>query len=74
MFRKLGELQTFDCAKGQAIMSATTQNGARITANYIGSAVFDAGPAQIDLGLIKHGDQWQVMRFRVNSRAFLDQH
>jgi hypothetical protein len=72
-FRRLGGLKSYNGAKGQAIMSATTQNGSQTIADYIGSADFDAGPAQIELKLIKHGEQWQILGFRVNSRTFLEQ-
>jgi hypothetical protein len=73
-FRRLGKLKQFNGVKGEAMLTAVPQHGSRITANYVGSAEFDTGPAQIDLGLIKHGDDWQILRFRVNSRAFLDTH
>ena len=71
-FRKLGKLKQFDGAKGQAMMSTTVQQGSRITANYVGSAEFETGPAQIYLGLVKHGQDWQILHFRVESKAFLD--
>jgi hypothetical protein len=54
-------------------MSITTQSGSQTSANYQASVDFSTGPAMIDVGLIKHGDQWQIARFRVNSKAFLNQ-
>jgi len=71
VFTKLGKLDHFDGVRGQANLVATAMEGTKITANYVGSAEFDAGRAEIDLGLIKHGNDWQILRFRVNSEAFL---
>lgn len=73
-FRKLGKLKQFDGVKGEATISALVPNGSRITAHYIGSAEFESGPAQIELGLIKRGDNWQILRFWVTSKALLDTH
>jgi hypothetical protein len=52
-------------------MSSTTQTGNRISADYDAEATFDKRKANIHLTLIKHGDQWQIMNFRVNSPALL---
>lgn len=74
MFRRLGNLKSYNGSKGDANISVTTQSGKQITATYVGSADFENGPAQIAIRLIKHGDQWQILAFRVDSRSFLDQH
>jgi len=66
-FGSLGRSQKCDPAQGQALMSATTQNGKVISAQYTTRATFEKGEAMITLGLIKHGDQWQILRFNVNS-------
>jgi hypothetical protein len=68
-FRKLGKLKYFDGVKGEALIATSPQSGSVITARYIASAQFDHGFADIDLGLIKHGEAWQILRFRLNSRA-----
>ena len=73
MFRRLGKLKTYNGAKGQATMSVTTQNGKVISAEYVASADFHTGPAEIRLSLIKHGDQWQLAGIRINSKLFLEQ-
>ncbi|SRR6266567_2215090 len=62
----LGRLQKYDPPQGQALMSATTQSGKVISAQYTTKARFEKGEATITLGLIKHGDQWQILRFNVN--------
>ena len=48
-------------------MSATTQTGKMISAQYTTKATFQKGEATIKLGLIKHGDQWQILNFYVDS-------
>jgi hypothetical protein len=63
----LGRLQKYDPPQGQALMSATTQTGKVISAQYTTKATFEKGEAIVTLGLIKHGDQWQILRFNVNS-------
>lgn len=73
MFRKLGRLRDYQGAEGQCYMSVTTQNGKRTTAEYTAKASFDAGPAVIKISLIKHGDQWQIVGFHIDSELFLKQ-
>jgi UDP-N-acetylmuramyl tripeptide synthase len=63
----LGRLQKCEPAQGQALMSATTQNGKMTSAQYASKATFEKGEATVTLGLIKHGDQWQILRFDVRS-------
>ena len=68
-FSILGQLQKCEPAQGQSIMSATTQTGKMISGQYIAQANFQKGKATIKLGLIKHGDQWQILSFHVDSTA-----
>jgi hypothetical protein len=70
-FAVLGRLQKSDPPQGQALMSATTQTGKVISAQYKTKATFEKGEATVTLGLIKHGDQWQILRFNVNSPQFI---
>ena len=65
----LGQLQKCEPAQGQSVMSATTQTGKRISAQYTAKATFQKGEATIKLALIKHGDQWQILGFHVDSPA-----
>lgn len=73
MFRRLGKLKAYNGAKGDANISVTTQHGKVISAAYVASADFDTGPAEIKMSLIKHGDQWQLLGFHINSKVFLEQ-
>jgi hypothetical protein len=61
----LGRLMTFDSPKGQALMSATTAAGKRVTAEYDARAYFEKGDVIIRLKLIKHGDQWQILALNI---------
>lgn len=67
----LGTPQKIAPAKGDAIMSATSQAGRQTTANYDTKVTFAKGEANIHLALIKHGDNWQIMGFKVNSPALV---
>ncbi len=69
--RGLGALQKCEPAQGQAVMSATTQTGKMTSAQYVAKASFAKGEAVIKLGLIKHGDQWQIVNFHVDSPALV---
>lgn len=71
IYQKLGKLKEYKGANGQANVSLTLQQGAVISAKYIATADFEAGPATITLDLIKHGDQWQILSIRVDSKVFL---
>ncbi len=70
-FSSLGHLQKCEPAQGQAIMSATSQSGKMISGQYTAKATFEKGEATIKLGLVKHGDQWQVLSFYVDSSALV---
>jgi hypothetical protein len=70
-FTSLGRLQKCEPAQGQAIMSATSQTGKMISGQYAAKARFERGDATIKLDLIKHGDQWQILSFYVDSPALM---
>ena len=71
--RTLGRLQKYEGAQGESITSVTPQTGKVIYARYAAKATFGAGDANIEVGLIKHGNQWQIGRFNVTSPALLPQ-
>lgn len=72
-FHKLGGLREYQGSEGQSSIFFTPENGRSITAVYTAKATFDAGPAVFKIMLIKHGDQWQIAGFRINSGVFLNQ-
>jgi hypothetical protein len=65
----LGRLQNYEGSKGQARITVTPQAGKVVSASYMAKALFEHGEANIEIGLIKHGDQWQIVRFKVDSPA-----
>ena len=73
LFQRLGKLKEYKGSEGQSNISVTTQHGKVISANYVAETEFDAGPAEIKVTLIKHGNNWQVLRFNVDSKIFLEQ-
>jgi dimeric dUTPase (all-alpha-NTP-PPase superfamily) len=68
-FHNLGHLKKCDPAQGHAGALTTTQAGKQIGAEYYADATFDKGAAVIDMTLIKHGDQWQIVGFFVKPPA-----
>jgi hypothetical protein len=66
-FRGLGRLKKCEPVQRQALVSATAPTDKTVAAQYTAKATFENGPATITLGLIKRADQWQILRFVVNS-------
>jgi len=56
----LGHLQKCEPAQGHTIISITTR-GKEVKADYTAKATFDKGEAVVQLSIIKHDDQWQVL-------------
>jgi len=69
-FRGFGHLKKCEPAEGRAGMSPTTQAGEQARAEYYAKATFDKGSAVVDMALIKHGDQWQILGFFVRPPDF----
>jgi hypothetical protein len=67
---KLGHLQGAEPMKGQAGVSYHQGVGKRIEGLYSAKAQFENAEATITLGLIKHGDQWQIARFDVQAPGY----
>jgi hypothetical protein len=70
-FTSLGRLQKCEPAQGQAGITVTPQTGKVISGQYTAKAKFEKGDATIKLVLIKHGDQWQIASFYVDSPALV---
>jgi len=66
---KLGKLKEYKGSEGQSHISLTTENGKVITAKYTAKAEFEAGPADINVTIIKHGNEWQILKWNVDSNA-----
>lgn len=68
-FSSVGHLQKCDPAQGQSTVGITSQTGKVTKAQYTAKAQFEKGEATLTLGLIKHGDHWQILSFDVRSPA-----
>lgn len=68
--RRLGALSQYDGSQGDSHLGFTLK-GLIITANYTAKARFQRGSAVIRISLIKHGEQWQVLGFHVESPVLL---
>ena len=68
---RLGKLEHYDGAKGEASILFNMKQGKVVTASYVASAKFENGPARISVRLIRHGDQWELLYFNVNSPALM---
>ena len=69
-FAKLGHLQQPEPMKGQSGVSFDGRTGKRIEGHYSAKAQFENAEATITLGLIKHGDQWEIAKFDVQSPGY----
>jgi hypothetical protein len=67
---KLGALQHADPMKGQAGISYDARVGKRIQGQYSTKAQFENAEATITMGLIKHNEQWQILRFDVQAPGY----
>jgi hypothetical protein len=63
--RLLGRMLACRGSQGQALMAHDLAKGTTISANYLVRAEFERGSAEIDIKLIKHGAQWQILGFHV---------
>ena len=66
ILRGLGEMEEYRGSIGQAQIVLSIEDGIVITAVYEASADFEAGSADMQLALIKHGGQWQILGFTIN--------
>ena len=69
-FAKLGHMQQAEPMKGQAGIALQQGSARRIEGQYSAKAQFENADATITLGLIKHGDQWQISGFNVDSPGY----
>ena len=68
---QLGHLKHREALKGQATIYTVIGQPRRTTAHYETAAEFDNGEGRIKIDLIKHGDQWQILGFHIDSPLFL---
>ncbi|HUK99679.1 MAG TPA: hypothetical protein VLX29_02355 [Nitrospirota bacterium] len=61
----LGDFQEYNGSVGESRIIISLQSGVVITAYYDASADFESGSAVVQISLIKHGNKWQILGFKV---------
>lgn len=56
----MGHLQKCEPSQGQSVI-AITARGTEIKGDYSAKATFDKGEAVVQVSIIKHDDQWQIL-------------
>src|SRR3954471_19865988 len=69
-YAKLGHLQSAEPMKGQAGISYFSGTGKRVQGQYATKAQFENAEATVTLGLIKHGEEWQILRIHVDAPGY----
>lgn len=68
----LGQLLTYDGAKGTSRMAFTPADGEVIGAVYLARATFEHGRAQVRVSLIQDHGRWLIQTFSVQSPVLLN--
>jgi hypothetical protein len=70
--RGLGPLVAYDGASGDSNIMISLQDGCEITADYSARADFEGGTVEMELSLVKHGKQWQLLDIHINPERYSD--
>lgn len=65
VLRQLGNLVMYKGSTGDAHITLSLRYGYEITADYTASADFETGATSMQMSLIKHGGQWQILDFTI---------
>lgn len=71
--QQLGKFQEYRGSTGDSNITISL-SGYEITADYTASADFEAGSVDMQISLIKHGDQWQILDFKVSPEEYTQRH
>jgi hypothetical protein len=63
VLQQLGNLVMYKGSTGDAHITLSLQYGYEITADYTARADFETGATSMQMSLIKHGGQWQILDF-----------
>jgi hypothetical protein len=66
VLRGSGGLQEYGGSMGDSRILVSLEDRIVITAVYDASAEFESGSANIQISLIKHGVQWQILSFKIS--------
>ena len=71
-FKKLGRLKEYKKSAGKVYYPLyRTQSDKSIRGRYVAHVEFESGPAQVQIGLVRKADKWQIHEFRINSPALI---
>lgn len=65
VLQQLGNLVMYKGSTGDAHITLSLQYGYEITADYTANADFETGATSMQMSLIKHGGQWQILDFKI---------
>jgi hypothetical protein len=67
--QQLGKFQEYKGAVGDSNITISL-SGYEITADYTANADFEAGSVEMQISLIRHNGQWQILDFKVSPEEF----
>jgi len=67
--KQLGKFQEYRGSEGDSNVTISL-SGYEITADYTASADFEAGSVEMQISLIRHSGQWQILDFKVSPEEF----
>ncbi len=70
-FKTLGQFKGITEIKGDANISVTTEHGKDVTGKYSVKVQFEAGPAVIEIVLVKRDGVWKYRLFKLDSPALM---
>lgn len=68
--KKLGKLEQYKGSIGASDITVSFQYCYEITADYTANADFETGTAEIQVSLIRHDGQWQILDLKMNPQAY----
>ena len=68
--RKLGKLAVYKGATGESTITISARYLYEITAEYKAEVEYETGTIQIQVTLIKHGNQWQILDLWIDPEEF----
>jgi hypothetical protein len=67
--QQLGKFQEYKGSVGDSNITISL-SGYEITADYTANADFEAGSVEMQISLIRHNGQWQILDFKVSPEEF----
>jgi hypothetical protein len=61
LLQRMGDLKSYNGSTGNASLTISFRHGYEITADYTANAEFDEGTVEIQMALILHAGEWQIL-------------